>query len=196
MTPCDIIPVYTKMNENFKGGLNNVMTSYNDPVDSRYHQRCLDNIHWSWIRASVCGKPIREEGRFGCLDTSVHDADWSDECTAVLSPVGDIRIDYIGDPVYRGQSTDAAPLTELLDFYTLLHIYINCATRSASIWTFCGTVWDNTSSEELTRRCGDFSVCQTMNGATDQFGVITRQSRAVRPAKGCSCQSYFDGTGQ
>ena len=25
MTPCDVIPVYTMMNENFKGGLNNVM---------------------------------------------------------------------------------------------------------------------------------------------------------------------------
>ena len=65
-------------------------------------------------------------------------------------------------------------MTELLDFYTLLHIYNNCATRSASIWTFCGTVWDNTSSEELTRRCGDFSVCQTMNGAAlvdDRSGV-------------------------
>ena len=174
MTLCDIIPVYTKMNVNFKGGLNNVMTRYNDPVDSRYHQRCVDNRHWSWIRASVCGKPIREEGRFGCLDTSVHDADWSDECTVVLSPVGDIRIEYIGDPVDRGQSTDAAPLTELLDFYTLLHIYNNCATRYASIWTFCGTVWDNTSSEELTRHCGDFSVCQTMNGAAlvdDRSGV-------------------------
>ena len=101
MTPCDIIPVYTKMNENFKGGLSNVMTSYNDPVDSRNHQRCVDNRHWSWIRASECGKPIQEEGRFGCLDTSVDDADWSDECTVVLSPVGDIRIEYIeyiGDP--------------------------------------------------------------------------------------------------
>ena len=174
MTPCDIIPVYTKMNESFKGGLNNVMPRYNDPVDSRYHQRCVDNRHWSWTRASVCGKPIREKGRFGCLDTSVHDADWSDECSVVLSPVGDIRIEYIGDPVDRGQSTDAAPLTELLDFYTLLHVYNNCATRSASIWTFCGTVWDNPSSEELTRRCGDFSVCQTMNGAAlvdDRSGV-------------------------
>ena len=86
------------MNENFKGGLNNVMTSYNDPVDSRYHQRCVDNRHWSWIRASECGKPIWEEGRFGCLDTSVDDADWSDECTVVLSPVGDIRMEYMGSP--------------------------------------------------------------------------------------------------
>ena len=122
----------------------------------------------------MCGKPIREKGRFGCLDTSVRDADWSDKCSVVLSPVGDIRIEYIGDPVDRGQSTDVAPLSELLDFYTLLHIYNNCATRSALIWTFCGTVWDNTSSEELTRRCGDFSVCQTMNGAAlvdDRSGV-------------------------
>ena len=174
MKPCDIIPVYTKMNENFKGGLNNVMPRNNDPVDSRYHQRCVDNRHWSWTRASVCGKPIREKGRFGCLDTSVRDTDWSDECSVGLSPVGDIRMGYIGDSVDRGQSTDAAPLTELLDFYTLLHIYNNCATRSASIWTFCGTVWDNISSEELTRRCGDFSVCQTMNGAAlvdDRSGV-------------------------
>ena len=50
MTPCDIIPVYTMMNENFKGGLNNVMPMNKDPVDSRYHQRCVDNRHWSWTR--------------------------------------------------------------------------------------------------------------------------------------------------
>ena len=92
MTPCDVIPVYTKMNETFKGGLNNVMPRYNDPVDSRYHQLCVDNRHWSWTCASVCGKPIREKGRFGCLDSSVRDADWSDECSVVLSPVGDIRM--------------------------------------------------------------------------------------------------------
>ena len=130
--------------------------------------------HWSWTRASVRGKPIREKGRFGCLDTSVRDADWSDECSVGLRPVGDIRIEYIGDPVDRGQSTDAAPLTELLDFYTLLHIYNNCAIGSASTWTFCNTVWDNISSEELTRRCSDFSVCQTMNGPAlvdDRSGV-------------------------
>ena len=86
MTPCDTISVYTKMNEKFKGGLNNVMPRFNDPVDSRYHQRCMDNRHWSWTRASVCGKPIREKGRSGCLDTSVRDADWSDACSVVLSP--------------------------------------------------------------------------------------------------------------
>ena len=42
MTPCDIIHVYTKMNENFKGGINNVMLRNNDPVDSRYHERCVE----------------------------------------------------------------------------------------------------------------------------------------------------------
>ena len=174
MTSCDIIPVYTKMNENFKGSLNNVMPRNKAPVDSRYHQWCVDNRHWSWTCTSVCGKPIREKGRFGCLDSSVHDADWSDECSVGLSPVGDIKIEYIGDPVDRGQSTDAASLTELLDFYTLLHIYSDCATGIASIWTFCNTVWDNISGEELTRRCSDFSVCQTMNGAAlvdDRSGV-------------------------
>ena len=69
MTPCDIISVYTKMNENFKGGINNVMLRNNDPVDSHYHQRCVDNRHWSWTHASVRGKPIRENGRFGCVVT-------------------------------------------------------------------------------------------------------------------------------
>ena len=34
MTPCDVICVYTKMNENFKGGIDNVMHWNNDPVDT------------------------------------------------------------------------------------------------------------------------------------------------------------------
>ena len=88
MTPCDVIPVYTMMNENFKGGLNNVMPRNKDPVDSRYHQRCVDNRHWPWTRASVCEKPIRERRRFGCLDSPVRDADWSDECSVGLSRLG------------------------------------------------------------------------------------------------------------
>ena len=86
MTPGDVIPVYAMMNGNFKGGLNNVMPRNKDPVDSRYHQRCVDNRHWSWTRASVYQKPIREKGRFGCLGSSVRDADWSDECSVGLSP--------------------------------------------------------------------------------------------------------------
>ena len=42
MTPYDVI-VFTKMNDNFKGGINNVMIRNNYPIDRRYHQRCEDN---------------------------------------------------------------------------------------------------------------------------------------------------------
>ena len=120
------------------------------------------------------GKPIREKGRFGCVDTPVRDADWSVEYSVGLIPVGDIRIDYLRDPVDRGQSTDATPLTELLVFYTLLHLYNYCAAGSALSWTFCDTVRKNLSVEELSLRCGVFPVCQTMKGAAlvdDRSGV-------------------------
>ena len=173
VTPCDVIRVYTKMNENFKGGTDNVMIRNNDPIDSRYHQRCADNGHRSLAHASVRGKPIREKGRFGYVDTPVCDADWSVEYLVSVIPVGAIRIGYLRDPVDRGQSTDDAPLTELLIFYTLLHFYNCCAARSALIWTFCNTVWNNISVEELTC-CSDFSVCQTMSGAAlvdDRSGI-------------------------
>ena len=69
VTLCDVIRVYTKMNENFKGGIDNVMIKNNDFTDSRYHQRCTDNGHRSLAHASGRGKPIREKGRFGYLDT-------------------------------------------------------------------------------------------------------------------------------
>ena len=108
------------------------------------------------------------------MNTPVRDADRSVEYSVGLIPVGDIRIEYIRDPVDRGQSTDAAPLTDLLIFYTLLHVYNYCAAGSALSWTFCNTVWNNISVEELTRRCCDFPVCQTMNGAAfvaDRSGV-------------------------
>ena len=71
VTPYDVIRVYTKMNENFNGGINNVMISNNDPVDSRHLQRCADNGHQSVTHASVRGKPIREKGRFRCVDTLI-----------------------------------------------------------------------------------------------------------------------------
>ena len=152
VTPCDVIRVYTKMNENFKGGINNVMIRSNDPVDSRHLQRCADNGHRSLTHTSVRGKPIREKGRFGCVDTPVRDADWSVEYSVSLIPVGDIRVDYLRDPVDRGQSTDAA---ELLVFYTLLHLYNYCAAGSSL-------------------RCSVFPVCQMMEGAAlvdDRSGV-------------------------
>ena len=182
MTPCDVIPVYAMMNGNFKGGLDNVMLRNKDPLDSRYHQRCVDNRHRPGTRASVCEKLIRERGRFGCSDSPVRDADWSDECSVGVRPVGDVRIEYIGDVFSQGQSTDAAPLTELFDFYTLLHIYSDCATGFTSIWTFCITVRNNISGEDFTWRCSDFSVCQTMDGAAlvdDRSGVTFRAELCI-----------------
>ena len=97
--------------------------------------------------------------------TPVRDADWSVEYSVGLIPVGDIRIDYLRDTVDRGQSTDAAPLSELLVFYTLLHLYNYCAAGSALSWTFCDTVWKNLSVEELSLRCSVFPVYQMMEGA-------------------------------
>ena len=79
MTLCDVISVYTKMKENHKGDIDNVMLRYNDPVYSCCHQRCVDNRHWLWTHASVREKLIREKGRFGCVDIPVRNADWSVE---------------------------------------------------------------------------------------------------------------------
>ena len=99
------------------------------PVYSHCHQRCVDNRQERETRASVNNKQIRVKGRFGCLYSPVCDADWSDVRSVGVSPVGDdVWIEYIGDEFYHSQSTDAAPLTELLDLYTLLHIYSECAT--------------------------------------------------------------------
>ena len=128
MKPYDVISVYGMMNENFKDGLNNVMPRYKVPVDSRYHQRGVDNGHETGTRVSVNDKPIRMKGRFGCLYNPVRDADWSVVRPVDLSPVGDVWIEYIGDGFEQRQSTDAAPLTELQDLYTLIHIYSDCAT--------------------------------------------------------------------
>ena len=110
MRSYDAISMYTMMNENFKGGVNNVMLRNKDPVDSRYHQRCVDNKHEMGTHASVNNKPIRVKGRFACLFSPVRDADWSDVRSVDLSPVGDVWIEYIGDEFYQSQSTDAAPL--------------------------------------------------------------------------------------
>ena len=99
------------------------------------------------------------------MDTLVRDADWSVEYSVGLIPDGDIRIDYLRDLVDRGQSTDAVSLTELLVFYTLLHLYNYCAAGSALSWTFCDTVWTNLSVEEFSLRCSVFPVCQMMEGA-------------------------------
>ena len=119
--------------------------------------------------------PIRVWGRFRCLYSSVRDADWSDVLSVGVSPVGkDVWIEYIGDGFSQCQSSAAAPLTELRDLYTLLHIYSDCATRLTLIWTFCVTVRISICVEEVTRCGGDLSVCRTMDGAAladDRSGV-------------------------
>ena len=126
----------------------------------------MDNKHEMETRASVNNKPIRVKGRFGCLYSRVRDADWSDVRSVDFSPVGDdVWIEYIGDEFSQSQSTDAAPLTELQDLYTLLHINSDCTTVFNSIWTFCVTVQNINCGEEVTRCGGDLSVCQTMDGA-------------------------------
>ena len=101
--PYDVIPVYLRIKENFKGGLNNVILMNKAPVDSSYHQRGRDNRRVKWTRASVNNKPIRVWGRFGCLYSPVRDADWSDVCSVGVSPVGkDVWIEYIGEGfIYR-----------------------------------------------------------------------------------------------
>ena len=173
--PYDVIPVYMWMKENFKGGLDKVMLMNKAPVDSRYHQWGGDNRQVKRTRASVNNRPIRVWGRFGCLYSPVRDADWSDVLSVGVSPVGkDVWIEYIGDRFSQCQSSDAAPLTELRDLYTLLHIYSDCATRLYLIWTFCVTVRISICVEEVTRCGGDLSVCRTMDGAAladDRSGV-------------------------
>ena len=171
----DVIPVYVWMKENFKGSLNKVMLMNKAPVDSRYNQRGGDNRQVRKTRALVNNRPSRVWGRFGCLYSPVRDADWSGGPSVGGSPVGtDVWIGYIGDGYSQCQSPDAAPLTELRDLNTLLHIYSDCATRLNLIWTVCITVRINIGVEEVTRCGGDLSEYQTMDGAAladDRSGI-------------------------
>ena len=145
------------------------------PVDRRSHQRGGDNRQVRRTRASVDNRPIRVWGRFGFLYSPVRGADWSDVLSVGGGPVGkDVWIGYIGDGFSQCQSPDAAPLTELRDLNTLLHIYSDCAKRFYLIWTVCITVRISISVEEVTR-CGcDLSECRTMDGAAladDRSGI-------------------------
>ena len=124
--PYDVIPVYLRIKENFKGGLNNVMLMNQAPVDSGYHQQGRDNRRVKWTRTSMNNNPIRVWGRFGCLCSPVCDADWSDVRSVGVSPVGkDVWIEYIGDGFSQCQSSDAAPLTELRFFVSTVIVLQN-----------------------------------------------------------------------
>ena len=85
MTLFDVIRLYVKMNQNFKGGIDNVMIEYNDTVDSRGLQRCADGHHSSLAHALARDKPIREKGRFGYVGAPVTDADWLYGCAVLFT---------------------------------------------------------------------------------------------------------------
>ena len=86
MTPCDAIRMCAKMNQNFKGGLDNVMIEYNDTVDSRGLQRCTDGQHSLLAHSSACNTPIRETGRLGSGCAPVTASDWLFECEVLFHP--------------------------------------------------------------------------------------------------------------
>ena len=163
------------MTEKFKDVLNKVMLVNKAPVDSHGLQRGGDNGQVRATRASVDNKPIRVAGRFGCLYCPVQGADWLDVLSVGVGPVGkDVWIGYIGDRFYQYQSPDAAPLTELQDLNTLLHIYSDCATGFYLIWTVSITVWISLGVEKDTSYCCDLLLCQTMDGAAladDRSGI-------------------------
>ena len=165
VTPCDVIRVYKKMNGNFKGGMDNMLMRSDDPVYSRYLQRCADDGHRSLKYASVPGKPIRAKGQFECVHTPVRDADWLVDYSVGPIPVGEIRIDYLRDQADRGQSTDAAPSTELFLFYTIRRLRHYCAAEYSTCWTFCDTVWNSLCIEGFFLRRGAFQACQAMDDA-------------------------------
>ena len=173
--PCDVIPGYVWMTEKFKDVLNKVMLVNKAPVDSHGLQRGGDNRQVRATRSSVDNKPIRVAGRFGCLYCPVQGADWLDVLSVGGGPVGkDVWIGYIGDRFYQYQSPDAAPLTELQDLNTLLHIYSDCATGFYLIWTVSITVRISLGVEKDTSYCGDLLLCQTMDGAAladDRSGI-------------------------
>ena len=150
------------MTEKFKDVLNKVMLVNKAPVDSHGLQRGGDNGQVRGTHASVDNRPIRVAGRFGCLYCPVQGADWLDVLSVGGGPVGkDVWIGYIGDRFSQYQSPDAAPLTELQDLNTLLHIYSDCVRISLGV-------------EEVTSCCGELLLCQTMDGvalADDRTGI-------------------------
>ena len=94
---------------------------------------------------------------------------------------GDIRIDYLRDPADRGQSTDAAPSTELLLFYIIRLLRHYC-------WTFCDMLWNYIRIEGLFLRRGVFQACQAMDGAVlvNNRSSVTFDVYSVGcPASGC-----------
>ena len=108
------------------------------------------------------------------MGTPVTDADWLYGRAVLFVPVEDVRIGDIRSAVGRGQSTDAAPVTELLVLYTFLHLYDYCAAGYTLSWTFCDTVLENLLAPEQWLRRGSLPVYRKMEGAAlvdDRVGV-------------------------
>ena len=64
VTPCDVIRVYTKMNENFKGGIDNVMIKNNDLTEISVitsSALTMDIGHWR-TRQCVANRSGRRGG--------------------------------------------------------------------------------------------------------------------------------------
>ena len=74
-------------------------------------------------------------------------------------------MDYLREPVDRGQSPDAAPLTELLLFHTPRRLRNYCAEGYIPCWTFCDMAWNPLRVEGLFLRRGAFQSYQAMEGA-------------------------------
>ena len=108
------------------------------------------------------------------MDIPVTDTDWLYGCAVLFVPVEDVRIGHIRSAVGRGQSTDAAPVTESFVLYTSLHLYDYCAAGYTLSWTFCDTVLENLRAPEQWLRRGILPVYWTMERAAlvdDRVGV-------------------------
>ena len=78
-------------------------------------------------------------------------------------------IGYIKSAVGRGQSTDAAPVTESLVLYTFLRLYDYCAAGYTLSLTFCDTVLENLRAPEQFYLCiGQWRVRHLVD---DRVGV-------------------------
>ena len=96
------------------------------------------------------------------MGTPVTDADCLYGRTVIFVPVENVRIGDIRSTVDRGQSTDAAPVTESLVSYTFLRLHDYCAAGYTLSRTFCETVLENLRAPEQWLRCGILPVHRTM----------------------------------
>ena len=175
IAPCDVIHECLWRTEDFKDIFNNVMLGNGAMMNSNDIPWGEDNRQVRAARPSVDINPIRVRGRFGSLGRPVQGADWLDVRPVDGCPVGTgVWIEYIGDSFSQYQSSDAAPLTEVQDIYTFLHIDSDCFTELYWTLSVNFTVRIALSLEKVLRCGGVLSLCQTMDGAAladDRSGI-------------------------